>query len=1325
MKINITQYYTRLVINTSILMLSLVFSFNGVLNAQVYSNGALSTGATAVGGVTAPTGFTWSELQGTNTSLGSAASIEARFTLADDFFIPFGETWKLSKVVFYAYSTDYVGTTSPFNDTRVQIFDKDPSINNPTPLFGNLTTNRFEVSSTAKIYRIGNGSPGTRRQIWRIEVALGTALAPLELTSGNYWIEWQHGTIAMGASNFSPPTTIVGASTQPSNNAKLHSLTSNSWSNIVDQGSGGAQDFPFDIIYTSTCPSVAANAPIVVASSLTVCSGSSVTLSANGILNNSAGWKYYTGSCGGTLIGSGNSVTVNPTTTTTYYARAEGGCGTTPNGDCGQVTIAVVNCACISPSEITVCEGAVRPLSVSIPAVLPTQTFNSTSMIEISSLAGPASPYPVNMTVAGLPIGATVKSVTLNGVSHEFPSDIDVALVAPNGIPVTIWSDAGGGAEITNIDYTFSDQATAVMPNSTSPSGIYKPTNNGASDVFITPGPGTLVQANPTLSSFTGDMNGDWKLFVVDDAGGDVGSITSWSITFNIPPTAIWTGEAGTMFIDAAATTPYISGSEASMIWVKPTQTSTMYNATINAGTCAGVNNIPVTVLAKPIVTVDKVSSCGPTTITASGANNYSWTPTAGLNTTMGSVVTANPMSTTIYLSTGLNSNGCFSNPTATEVKASPLSSSISFIGGATFQLNEGFSTVLPTGWVSQNNSEPIGPAVWAQGAPNLFSSFNGDPNSYALGNFAAGSGTSTLSNWMISPVINIKNGDVLTFYTRTITGSAIPDRLEVRLSTAGASVNVGSTSTSTGDFSTLLLTVNPNLVSGVGTGIGTSGYPDTWTKLTAVITNVPSTVAGRIAFRYFVTDGGPNGLNSNNIGIDQVEYSTPSSITCPNNVSNLKVDITGGVSPYTLVFSDGTTSTTYNNYISGTLINVSPSSTTTYSIVSVTGANGCLGSGNSGSANIVVTPPAAITTQPVNKLVCVGASTIVSVTPNTFAGTTFQWQVNSIPAPGVPVWTNITNNEVYSNATTSSLNINNVTSVMSGFSYRVLISGFCGGNLISNPAIITVINPVTGIVTLRDTSICANGSASFALGGGLTGGPGITHNFQISNDGGVTFTNIRNAGIFSGATSSTLLVTAAPNTTTSPILYKFRDSINLASACGFAPIYSNVATLTVNPLPVVSISAAPITNLFPGLTSTLTAASSASIYQWFKDGVAIAGANSNNYVVDINNIGTYTVKVNNPDGCSSVASGSNPLSIKIGDSITVDRIFIYPTPNNGQFQVRYYTDKSNGSLVPAIINVYDEKGTRVFTNTYMIGNGYQSMPVNMGTHSSGIYRIT
>ncbi len=61
-----------------------------------------------------------------------------------------------------------------------------------------------------------------------------------------------------------------------------------------------------------------------------ICPGISVSLGiTGGSLGTSASWKWYTGSPGGTLVGTGAALTVTPLVTTTYYVRAEGSCNTT------------------------------------------------------------------------------------------------------------------------------------------------------------------------------------------------------------------------------------------------------------------------------------------------------------------------------------------------------------------------------------------------------------------------------------------------------------------------------------------------------------------------------------------------------------------------------------------------------------------------------------------------------------------------------------------------------------------------------------------------------------------------------------------------------------------------------------------------------------------------------------------------------------------------------------------------------------------------------------------------------------------------------------
>ena len=201
--------------------------------------------------------------------------------------------------------------------------------------------------------------------------------------------------------------------------------------------------------------------------------------------------------------------------------------------------------------------------------------------------------------------------------------------------------------------------------------------------------------------------------------------------------------------------------------------------------------------------------------------------------------------------------------------------------------ITEGFDdiTTLPTkGWVLTNRSQPLGTTGWFQGNPTTFPAQSGATNSYIGANFNNTTGaTGVISNWLITPNRTFSNGDTISFYTR-IPDSAteFPDRLEVRLSTNGASTDVGTTATSVGDFTTLLLSINPNLQTGV--------YPKAWTQFTITISGLAAPTSGRIAFRYFVTGAGPSGDNSNYIGIDTFQY-TP---TTGGGTANALADFNG-----------------------------------------------------------------------------------------------------------------------------------------------------------------------------------------------------------------------------------------------------------------------------------------------------------------------------------------------------------------------------------------------------------------------------------------------
>jgi uncharacterized repeat protein (TIGR01451 family) len=70
-----------------------------------------------------------------------------------------------------------------------------------------------------------------------------------------------------------------------------------------------------------------------------ICPGIPVNLSiVGGLLGTGAVWKWYEGTCGATVAGTGATISVSPSVTTTYFVRAEGPCNNTA---CQQVIVTV------------------------------------------------------------------------------------------------------------------------------------------------------------------------------------------------------------------------------------------------------------------------------------------------------------------------------------------------------------------------------------------------------------------------------------------------------------------------------------------------------------------------------------------------------------------------------------------------------------------------------------------------------------------------------------------------------------------------------------------------------------------------------------------------------------------------------------------------------------------------------------------------------------------------------------------------------------------------------------------------------------------------
>jgi hypothetical protein len=141
-------------------------------------------------------------------------------------------------------------------------------------------------------------------------------------------------------------------------------------------------------------------------------------------------------------------------------------------------------------------------------------------------------------------------------------------------------------------------------------------------------------------------------------------------------------------------------------------------------------------------------------------------------------------------------------------------------------------------------------------------------------------------------------------------------------------------------------------------------------------------------------------------------------------------------------------------------------------------------------------------------------------------------------------------------------------------------------------------------------------------------------------------------------------------------------------------------------------------------LTATVTPNPAAS-YTWIRDGVQlsatspgiVSGIGTNALTVNVDGLGTYTVRVNDVNTCTNT---SNSAIVK--DSAS-GRCFIYPNPNNGVFQVRYYSVAGNTNLPRGIV-VYDAKGDRVYNQNYTVGRPYDRMDVDMRAYGKGLYWV-
>ena len=377
----------------------------------------------------------------------------------------------------------------------------------------------------------------------------------------------------------------------------------------------------------------------------------------------------------------------------------------------------------------------------------------------------------------------------------------------------------------------------------------------------------------------------------------------------------------------------------------------------------------------------------------------------------------------------------------------------------------------------------------------------------------------------------------------------------------------------------------------------------------------------------------------------------------------------------------------------------------TYYRVIAAT--TSCVGSVTSNVVKLTVNTVATIVTQPTAQSACVPNPVTFSVNA-IGTGLTYQWQIST---NGGAAFTDI------AGATGASYTIPATAFSMNGSLYRVNILSTCSPTAptTSNAVALTVNNPVAVTQNPQPQRGCAGDNYTFSVA--ATGGT-LSYQWQVSTNGGTTYTNVTPAipaDPTTSGTASSYTINNAPISLNGN-LYRV---IVTGTPCG--QVTTPGALLTLGNKPTVVLTAASASSLNPSVISGLyTTVSPIRNYRYElrKNGVLVF----NNFAISffpltIDDFGSYQVTITDTaTGCSSL---SNVVKI---DSLVSDKLFIYPNPVSTMMQVRYYS----ASTAPrgAMLNVFDSKGARVYSKAYNISGTYGRMDVDMSRMLQGIYMV-
>ncbi len=367
----------------------------------------------------------------------------------------------------------------------------------------------------------------------------------------------------------------------------------------------------------------------------------------------------------------------------------------------------------------------------------------------------------------------------------------------------------------------------------------------------------------------------------------------------------------------------------------------------------------------------------------------------------------------------------------------------------------------------------------------------------------------------------------------------------------------------------------------------------------------------------------------------------------------------------------------------------------------------------------LTVSEKPEIVTQPVNLSVCAGEDAHFTVDAGVTTNPRYQWYVNTGSG-----WNPVVGAR-YQGATTATLTVVSALEIMSGYEYRVRVSGDCAPYVESVPVMLTVTRQAEITQHPVSLTLCEGQPATFTVNAGLTTGPSFQ--WERSDDGGATWTAIPGA---TTAAYTIAAVASADNNTA------YRAVVH--STCG-SSVTSLPAFLTVNELPEIVDQPADVTLCEYAIAEFTVDAgvTTAATYRWQRS--TDGGANWNNLSETSTYFGTMTanLKVNgtrrtmNGDMFRVIVSGtctppvtSHPALLTVNtppEIVTQPDGTVICENNPTSFSVtaqgtaltyQWYVDRRDGSGFTAVTDggVYSgaEAATLTLSNVPRSYNGYR-----------------